>query len=99
MTMLHAAEVLQRHPHGCWVFDATGRRLDYVLACDPETGEVLRFVSWNSVTHYWMWALVKAPRWAKPWLPRLIRGWGGATRHGFWPAPLRLVPKSPEVSP
>lgn len=83
MTMLHAAEVLQRHPQGCLVFDATGRRLDYVLACDPETGEVLRY----------------APRRAKPWLPRLIRGWGYATRHGFWPAPLRLVPKSPEVSP
>lgn len=102
MTMLHASEVLQRHPQGCWVFDATGRRLGSVFACDPETGEVITHdMPW--VARAWMplmWAKVRRRDmfdWRRG--ARFLHSPGEGcllTRHGFWPAPLHLVPKRSE---
>lgn len=90
MTMLTAEEVLERHPQGCWVFDATGRQLAHVMACNPETGEV---VMWSQT-----WSPLEWIRWRLRRIkPRLRWDWiyGGELlrRHGFWPAPLRVVPK------
>ena len=88
MTMQTAAEIRERHPQGCWVFDATGRRLNEVLACDPCTGEVVLWSqAWSPLQ--WLISLLPRPRPTWPWLYRsdVLR------RHGFWPAPLHLVPK------
>jgi hypothetical protein len=78
MTMLTAAEIISRHPQGCWVFDATGRRLNEVLACDPETGEVVR------LDREWLCdpceSLSREP---------VLRD-GIPAVHGFWPSPLTI---------
>jgi hypothetical protein len=88
MTMLTATEILQRHPQGCWVFDATGSRLNEVLACDPDTGEVV-MLSETSSPLAWLVGLLPRPRPTRPWLYRSEI----PRRHGFWPAPLHIVPK------
>jgi hypothetical protein len=86
--MITAAEVLERHPQGCWVFDATGRQLKHVHACDPDTGEVImvdwRPTLWQQITS----RLRRSSRWN--WLTLRSHV---PTRHGFWPAPLHIVPK------
>jgi hypothetical protein len=87
MTMLTAAEILSRHPQGCWVFDATGRRLNEVLACDPETGEVVRLEPTVVPLQRFMMLFRRIPRWEWTYSLELSR------RHGFWPAPLHIVPK------
>lgn len=76
------------YPSGALVFDAHGRQLRHVLACVPLTGEVvmadLRMAFWLRIpglsSFYARWR-----RWGS-YLPR---------RHGFWPAPLRIVPITP----
>lgn len=87
MPMLSADDPSFRamYPHWARVFDAHGRELQHVRACDPETGEVvmadLRRPLWMRIpglSTFW-----QRLQWSRSgWLP---------TRHGFWPAPLRLV--------
>ena len=89
MTMQTAAQTLELHPQGCWVFDATGRRLANVFACDPDTGEVVMLSRELSPLH-WLISLLPRPR--PLWTLRLFRS-EIPRRHGFWPAPLHLVPK------
>jgi hypothetical protein len=67
----------EQYPNGATVYDAWGRRLHSVVACNPETGEVIRL----RFTLHWRWWL---SRWRLVRLPE--------RRHGFWPAPLRVVP-------
>ena len=86
--MITAAEVLERHPQGCWVFDATGHRLKHVQACNPDTGEVIR-VEWR--TTFWQ-RLTSTLRRSSRWNWLTLRS-HVPTRHGFWPAPLHIVPK------
>lgn len=93
MAMLTAEEALTLYPRGMWVFDATGRQLSHVMACNSETGEV---IMWSEGT----WNLLDWIRWRlRRVKPRLRWDWlySGSVhiRHGFWPAPLRLVPKDP----
>lgn len=88
MAMLTANEALTLYPRGLRVFDATGRQLSHVMACNPETGEV---IIWN-LPDWIRWRLRRVkPRLRWDWL------YSGSVhmRHGFWPAPLRLVPKDP----
>lgn len=66
-------EFWQQHPNGCHTYDARGRLLRMVVACNPETGEVIRCESDGKAV-----ALNVS---GGPW-----------KRHGFWPAPLRVVP-------
>jgi len=85
--MITAAETLERHPQGCWVFDATGRQLKHVQAWNPDTGEVIR-VDWRPT----LWqrlttTLRRSSRWN--WLTLRSHV---PTRHGFWPAPLVVTP-------
>ena len=93
MAMLTADAALKLYPRGLWVFDATGRRLTHVMACDPETGEVVRWPQGAWSPQDWIRGQLRRIR------PRLQWDWiyGGALhkRHGFWPAPLRVVPKDP----
>ena len=88
--MITAAEALERHPQGCWVFDATGHRLDHVFACNPDTGEVImvdwRPTLWQRLTS----TLRRSSRWN--WLTLRSHV---PTRHGFWPAPLTITPIDP----
>ena len=65
----------QQCPNGCLIYDARGRLLRMVLACNPETGEVIRYETINNG---------KAIATNADGSPR--------KRHGFWPAPLRVVP-------
>lgn len=98
MTMLDANDpAFQEHyPNGATVRDQLGRKLSNVIACNPETGEVIRFASsripdWDppdgkriSPSH-----LMQQPGIFYPVAidGRLFR------RHGFWPAPLTITPK------
>jgi hypothetical protein len=70
----------QQYPYGCHVYDAWGRPIRFVQACNPETGEVIRMVSAINGT-----ALASNVS-GGPW-----------RRHGFWPAPLRVVANRPAV--
>jgi hypothetical protein len=87
--MQTAAEILSRHPQGCWVFDATGRLISGVFACNPDTGEVVMMSQASSPLQ---WLIMLLPRPRPAWTFRLFRT-DIPTRHGFWPAPLHVVPK------
>lgn len=92
MAILDANDAIFKvlYPCGASVYDATGRCIPDVVACDPITGEVIRIAGrWASPMH----ALFSryrqpAPSWwtwlhYRDCLPR---------RHGFWPAPLTVTP-------
>lgn len=95
MAMLDANDAVFKvlYPCGASVYDVTGRCIPDVIACDPITGEVIRIASrWASPMHAiivsrWKYGL-PSPFWWR-WffyrdcLPR---------RHGFWPAPLTVIP-------
>ena len=107
--MIYPEEFWATYGFGAKVYDVTGRRMRSVLACNPETGEVITCdTGW--IAKAWMRVL-----WVQDpitytylrrfdWLrirPRLLRETvvGGEIwrRHGFWPAPLRVVPPHGEV--
>lgn len=69
----NSPEFQRRYPHYCHVYDARGHRIRMVVACNTETGEVIRCESDGKAV-----ALNVS---GGPW-----------KRHGFWPAPLRVVP-------
>jgi hypothetical protein len=73
---------------GAVVFDARGRQLRSVIACNPLTGEVIRADFRTS-----LWSRMVRPLWpiAQGWLRELVFGFTTSTRHGFWPAPLTVV--------
>jgi hypothetical protein len=69
----------QRYPNGATVYDRTGRQLHGVVACNPDTGEVVRWDESRIVG-----AVLRMARGREEiWIFR---------RHGFWPAPLTVVP-------
>jgi len=88
--MITATEVLERHPQGCWVFDATGRQLKHVHACNPDTGEVI-MVDWRPTLWQRLTSTLRSRRHQR-WRWLAFRS-HIPTRHGFWPAPLHIVPK------
>ena len=99
MTWIDAREpgFAEAHPYGAWVYDAKGRLLQGVIACNPDTGEVLT-AACTPVQAFWSSVLNR--RWPPPkrrdeWLRCLFLSFGDsiATRHGFWPAPLTLISK------
>lgn len=98
MTMLYPEEFWATYGSGTKVYDATGRLLRFVVACNPKTGEVITH-DMPLVAHVWhrlLWPRT-APdgpfRWRfSPYLHP--PGYGYLDRrHGFWPAPLLVVPK------
>jgi hypothetical protein len=97
MAMIHPAEILRRPPGECLVIDATGRRLANVFTCNPETGEVISYdMPW--ITRAWIRLLWTRVDRRHPLRPLIQPGWTCLlTRHGFWPAPLRLVERRIEM--
>lgn len=85
-----------RYPFGVTVRDRWGRQIPKVIACNPETGEVIRYDgTW--LTKQWL-RLVRPIRVAV--VARFTFRWvspsGGILRcHGFWPAPLTVERKPP----
>jgi hypothetical protein len=97
----------EQYPNGATVYDAWGRRLHSVVACNPETGEVIALDT-TGLTKFLMritqlnspkaWRLrLRGTRisWQEGSYGLLSKGYSGELlrRHGFWPAPLRVVPK------
>jgi hypothetical protein len=89
VSMLSPDEFWAIYGFGAKVYDATGRRLRHVTACNLETGEVIRFDdTW--LTGAWIRALL-AMRGNRPrYLGKFTPPGELLTRHGFWPAPLRV---------
>lgn len=91
-------EFSARYPRGATVRDRWGRLIPGVIACNPETGEVIRYNAWLTgewlrltprlkvgvVTRHWY-------RWALP-SGVLLRC------HGFWPAPLTVQGRRPDFA-
>lgn len=73
----------QQYPNGCTVYDCLGRRLTGVEAFNPETGEVVCQGKSRIVGAVLRMARGREQNWD---LPAEFR------RHGFWPAPLKIVP-------
>jgi hypothetical protein len=81
MTMLNANDpsFWEQYPNGADIYDAWGRRIPFVVASNPATGEVIRgettadggAIALNTSGGFWR-------------------------RHGFHPAPLRVVARRPE---
>lgn len=85
----------ERYPNGAIVRDRLGRKLSNVVACDPETGEVitltvLPIVAWWARVR---WRIVDGHRLWQPRGELAIVGDELARRHGFWPAPLTIEPR------
>lgn len=112
MPMLDANDPAFRKQYPNWakVYDAWGRELRHVKACNPETGEVISYaMGW--IVHAWyrlpvgkgpnglyyIWRLHRPCPWVTMSPSELIAGEHELlTRHGFWPAPLRVVANRPE---
>jgi hypothetical protein len=90
----------QQFPNGAIVRDHLGRQVLGVVACNPETGEVITFdMGW--IAKAWRKVL-----WAQdPYKLRRFRfgaeviGGEILRRHGFWPAPLAIEPQQPAPPP
>jgi hypothetical protein len=74
----------QQYPNGCLVYDRLGRQLGNVVAFNPETGEVVCQGESRIVGAVLRMARGREQNWD---LPAEFR------RHGFWPAPLKIVPR------
>ena len=106
MTMLDANSPTfrQQYPNGAIVRDRLGRQLRGVVACNPETGEVITCdMGW--IAKAWFNALWVQDPFTYTYLrrfdwlrigPRLLRetvvNGEILRRHGFWPAPLTVEP-------
>lgn len=93
MTLLTARDYHRTHSTDGVVLDALGREIPSVAACDTLTGEVIRLYLNQSA--FLNWILRALFRNAHSWLcvptnPPIY--FSLVTRHGFWPAPLRIVP-------
>lgn len=88
--MLYPEKFWSIYGRGAKIYDATGRELRCVMACNPETGEVIRWAQGAFHPLDWIrWRLRRVkPRLKWDWL------YSGSihTRHGFWPAPFTVVP-------
>jgi hypothetical protein len=94
--MLYSYDPSNPHLYPCGVvFDANGRRLDRVIACNPETGEVVMADPRQSMLEH-VTQLLGLSRRVDLFRPHRLSWWDRLFldsryyRHGFWPAPLRL---------
>jgi len=95
----------EQYPNGATVYDRTGREIANAIAYNPETGEVITHsVGW--ITRAWFNALWVQDPFSYAYLrrfdwlrigPRLLKetvvDGELLSRHGFWPAPLRVERK------
>jgi hypothetical protein len=93
----------EQYPNGATVYDRTGRRIGNVIACNPETGEVITYDTSGLTQALLRLVQLNSP---KAWRLRLQGArvsWQEGSygvfnksdyqllrRHGFWPAPLRV---------
>jgi hypothetical protein len=95
MPMINANDptFFQLYPNGCTVYDRLGRRLTNVVACNPETGEVITHSLLPLVCRWarLRWAITGEPRLWQPRGELAVIGGELLRRHGFWPAPLKVV--------
>jgi hypothetical protein len=108
MPMIDASDptFFQLYPNGTIVYDRTGRRIDNVIACNPETGEVITYDTSGLTQALLRLVQLNSP---KAWRLRLQGArlsWQEGSygvfnksdyqllrRHGFWPAPLKIEPR------
>ena len=92
--MLYAHDLLQLHPAGADVYDRHGRKLPYVLACNPLTGEAILWWPLDGLSGWINFKMFQIRRLfnLEPFLMEQRR------RHGFWPAPLTVVLKSRDLN-
>ena len=94
MTLIYPKEFWATYGFGAKVYDATGRRVRRVMACNPETGEAIVFAKARVSPMDWLRRCLRRIK------PRLRWEWiysgEPCKRHGFWPAPLRVVPPERE---
>ena len=93
----------QQYPNGCRIYDRLGRELRHVESWNPETGEVIAFdtsrltkflVRLVQLNSLWVWRLRLLGARIQ-WREGLFSQASGELlrRHGFWPAPLQVVPR------
>ena len=88
MPMIDARSILATNPNGVTIHDARGHLISGVHTCNPDTGEVI-MVDWRPT----LWQrLTSTLRRSSQWNWLTLRS-HVPTRHGFWPAPLHIVPK------
>jgi hypothetical protein len=90
MPMLAASDPVFKglYPFGAIVMDNRGRQITDVFACNPVTGEVIRFDWRPSLWSRFVSGSVTLRRY--DWWRWMFRS-GLPTRHGFWPAPLTVT--------
>ena len=101
MTLLYPKQFWNLYGCGAQIYDATGRRLRNVVGANLETGEVITH-DMPAIAHAWnrlLWARAsdRGPfswRFGQFFQPPST-GYL-LTRHGFWPAPLQVVPAVPD---
>ncbi len=74
------------YPNYCKVYDARGRRIRGIVSCNPSTGEVVRLLFWGHSLNTFI---------ARMTTILSLRGRfrrGPIFSHGFFPAPLQVVP-------
>jgi len=69
-----------KYPNGCKIYDVTGRRIPFVIKCNPETGEVERYLADTDSSGS---QIVR------------VDDSGPVRRRGFFPGPLQVVPNPP----
>lgn len=95
--MLDASDplLLDLCPNGVIVRDRLGRQLWNVVACNPETGEVITLAV-LPVVAWWArvrWRVTRGDRFWQVGGSLAVVGDELARRHGFWPAPLTIEPR------
>lgn len=93
----------RQYPNGCRIYDRLGRELRHVESWNPKTGEVIALDASPLTKFLLRLTRVNSP---KAWRLRRLGGkvirqeWVFAAangellrRHGFWPAPLQVVPR------
>lgn len=97
MPMLDASDplLLDLCPNGVIVRDRLGRQLWNVVACDPETGEVI-MLTMLPIVAWWArvrWRVTRGDRFWQVGGSLAVVGGELVRRHGFWPAPLTIEPR------
>lgn len=91
MALIYPEEAWRRFGPTVAVWDATGRRLEGVMACDPLTGEVIRVMKDSDPSAMLVGVYCLLLRWLRKRWGILV--WGDVIAvHYFAPAPLLLAP-------
>lgn len=77
------------YPNGFHAYDARGHRIHHVIACNPTTGEVIRWPIFTGL----LWELHHRICERLTWACGVQVGDYLPAVHGFHPAPLRIVPR------